>query len=114
MKLFDDRFHQGLHEAVPASSVKLFEEQLSYTLPQARPAALMMQEEIIKRVRQQQEEGEKAEEAEEAPLDDFLASAVLHNLRMSEGHREWVPLQEALLGPAHVAKLLIRRAQEKR
>ena len=110
MKLFDDRFHRSLHKAVPASSVKLFEEQLSYTLPQAQTAALEMQEEIIKRVRQQREEGEEVKEAE----DDFLTSAVSHNLRRSEGHREWVPVEEALRGPAHIAKLLIRRAQEKR
>ena len=44
----------------------------------------------------------------------FLAQAVLHNLRSVEGKREWIDLEDSLRGPAHVAKLLIRRAQDKR
>ena len=47
MKLFDDRFHEQLHQEVPQSNVKLSEEQLSYSLPQAQTAALQMQEEVL-------------------------------------------------------------------
>ena len=114
MKIFDDCFHDALHAEVPASNVKLFDEQLSYTMPQVQTTALEQQAEILRRIRQQSEEGEAAKDMHDALGDDFLSAAVLHNQPLCEGHREWIPLQEALVGPAHVAKLLIRRAQDKR
>ena len=40
-------------------------------------------------------EGEEAKGADDAPDDDFLATAMLHNLRLSEGHREWIPREES-------------------
>lgn len=50
MKIFDDRFHRQLHQEVPESPVKLFQEQMSYSLPQAQTAALQMQDEVLKRL----------------------------------------------------------------
>ena len=37
-----------------------------------------------------------------------------HNSAAERSGREWIPLEDSLLGPAHVAKLLIRKVQEKR
>ena len=79
MKIFDDCFHDALHAQVPASNVKLFDEQLSYTMPQVQTAALEQQEEILRRIRQQSEEGEAAQDMQDALGDDFLSAAVLHN-----------------------------------
>ena len=44
----------------------------------------------------------------------FLARAMMHNMPTEEGTREWIPLPDSLFGPAHVAKLLIQKVQEKR
>ena len=44
----------------------------------------------------------------------FLATAMMHNMAAENSDREWIPLEDSLLGPAHVAKLLIRKVQEKR
>ena len=80
MKLFDDRFHEQLHQEVPQSNVKLFEEQLSYSLPQAQTAALQMQEEVLKRLRQQHDRGEDGNAEEEVVENLFLAKAMMHNM----------------------------------
>ena len=40
--------------------------------------------------------------------------AVLHNLQQEESTREWIDVDDAFKGPAHVAKVLIRRCQDKR
>ena len=107
MKLFDDRFHRQLHQEVPESTVKLFEEQMSYSVPQAQAAALQMQEEVLKRLRRQRDEGQEGNAAEEVLDNPFLATAMMHNMSTEEGDRQWIPLPDILLGPAHVAKLLI-------
>ena len=114
MKLFDDRFHEQLHQEVPQSNVKLFDEQLSYSLPQAQTAALQMQEEVLKRLRQQHDRDEDGNAEKEVVENLFLATAMLHNIAAENRDREWIPLAESLLGPAHVAKLLIRKVQERR
>ena len=80
MKLFDDRFHEQLHQEVPQSNVKLFEEQLSYSLPQAQTAALQMQEEVLKRLRQQHDRGEDGNAEEEVVENMFFATAMIHNM----------------------------------
>ncbi len=46
--------------------------------------------------------------------DQFLATAMMHNMTAQRSDREWIPLEDSLLGPAHAAKLLIRKVQEKR
>ena len=114
MKLFDDRFHKQLHQEVPESTVTLFKEQVSYSLPQAQAAALQMQEEVLKRLRQQRDEGQEGNVAEEVLDNPFLARAIMHNMSAEESVRVWIPLQDSLLGPAHVAKLLIHKAREQR
>ena len=43
----------------------------------------------------------------------FLATAMMHNMAAENKGREWIPLEDSLLGPAHVAKLLIRKVQER-
>ena len=112
MKLFDDRFHQQLHQEVPQSNVKLFEEQVSYSLPQAQAAALLFQEEVLKKLRQQRDEGEDQHASEDVVENVLLAEAMSHNSAAERSDREWIPLEDSLLGPAHVAKLLIRQVQE--
>ena len=114
MKLFDDRFHQQLHQEVPQSNAKLFEQQVSYSLPQAQAAALLFQEEVLKKLRQQRDEGEDQHASEDVVENVLLAEAMSHNSAAERSDREWIPLEDSLLGPAHVAKLLIRKVQEKR
>ena len=112
MKLFDDRFHALLHTAVCPNSVNLHDVQLAYTHPQALSAALQVQDQILKQMRSDQPDVKNTTDGGDAP--DFAQRALLHNLRQKDETREWIPLDAALQGPAHVAKLLIRRCQEKR
>ena len=104
MKLFADCFHKQLHQDVPESNVKQCEEQLSYSLPQAQTAALLIQEEVLKRLRQQHDGGEEGNVAEDVVENLFLATATMHNMTAQQCDREWILLEDSLLGPAHVAK----------
>ena len=47
-------------------------------------------------------------------IDPHIKAAELHNLQTQQPECEWIELPDALLGPAHVAKTLIQRCQEKR
>ena len=40
-----------------------------------------------------------------------IGKAVLHNLQLKSRTAEWIDLEAALKGPAHVAKLLIKKLQ---
>ena len=45
-------------------------------------------------------------------IDLGITGAVLHNLQKQQPEFEWIELADALRGPAHVARMLIRRCQE--
>ena len=47
-------------------------------------------------------------------IDSIISEAVLHNLQQQQPECEWIDLTDALRGPAHVAKMLVRRCQERR
>ena len=110
MKLFDDLFHDELSEPLHVTPTKLYDVQLSYTEPQAQDAALDTQREILKQLRADTPD---LASSDENP-DNFVEKAVLHNLEQDKAFREWVDLEDALRGPAHVAKVLIQRSQAKR
>ena len=46
--------------------------------------------------------------------DTDIGRAVLHNLQLRSRTAEWIDLETALKGPAHVAKLLIKKLQDVR
>ncbi len=46
--------------------------------------------------------------------DAYSASYLLHNLQQHQTECEWIELADALRGPAHVARMLIRRCQDAR
>ena len=110
MKLFDDLFHDALNEPLHVTPTKLYDVQLSYADPQSQDAALDTQREILKQLRADQPDLASTD----ANPEDFVEEAVLYNLEKENATREWIDLQDALQGPAHVAKILIRRCQEKR
>ena len=110
MKLFDDLFHDALSEPLRVRPMKLYDVQLAYTEPQAQDAALDTQRAILKQLRAERPDLASSD----ANPNDFVEEAVLCNLEKENATREWIDLQDALQGPAHVAKILIRRCQEKR
>ena len=56
----------------------------------------------------------KAHQPEVAEPEDIIRESVLHNLRqLQDPGRNVVDLPDALRGPAHVAKLILRRAEDK-
>ena len=110
MKLFDDLFHDALSEPLHVRPMKLYDVQLSYTEPQAQDAALDTQREILKQLRADRPDLASTD----ANPNDFVEEAVLYNLVKENATRERIDLQDALRGPACVAKILIRRCQEKR
>ena len=112
MKVFDDRFHTVLHTPVRPNSVNLQDVQLAFTHPQALTAALQVQDEILKQMRSDQPDVNINTNDGESP--DIFQSAVLHNLQQQKKTCQWIDLDEALQGPAHVAKVLIQRGQDKR
>ena len=112
MKIFDDLFHEALNTPVQQNNVKLQDVQLGYTHPQALSAALQIQDEILKQMRNNQPDIHSTTTDDDTQ--DFIKTAVLHNLQHPEQKREWITLDEALQGPTHVAKLLIERCQAKR
>ena len=73
-----------------------------------------MQEEVLKRLRQQHDKGEDGNAEKEVVENLFLATAMMHNMAAENRGREWIPVEDRLLGPAHIAKLLIWKIQERR
>ena len=47
-------------------------------------------------------------------VEPTVRDAVLHNLQQRQPECEWIALADALQGPAHVAKMLVRRCEERR
>ena len=108
MKLFDDAFHSALHTPVPSSDVVLSESQLglSGAQPAQVTALLQYQEAVMKKM--------KADQPDVPETEDITRESVLHNLhQLQDPERSVVALPDALRGPAHVAKLILRRAEDK-
>ena len=109
MNIFEDCFHTGLNTPVQSSTAKPQETQLSYAQPHSINDALLHQDAILKEMRTVQMGGE----TEINPETD-IGRAVLHNLQLISRTAEWIDLETALKGPAHVAKLLIKKLQDDR
>ena len=109
MKVFDDCFHTVLNAPVKASNVKPQKTQLSYAQPRWTDHALLHQDAILKEMKTVQQGGET-----EVNPDTDIGKAVLHNMRLRSRTAEWIDLESALKGPAHVAKFLIKKLQDDR
>ena len=112
MKTFDDLFHTVLHSLSPENDVELAKVQRSYGSSLAGLTdALGMQDAIMKHLKR------AATMQGDMPVDDIdsiIPEAVLHNLLQQQLESAWIDLTDALRGPAHVAKMLVRRCQERR
>ena len=75
-------------------------------------AALDMQDAIMKHVKRIA--AIQGETFTDDNIDPGITDAVLRNLQQHQPECEWIELAGALRGPAHVAKMLIRRSQERR
>jgi len=113
MKIFDELFHAVLHRLSPNNDVNLVDVQRSYGSSSVElAAALQMQEAIMKQMKRASTiQGDVFANDD---LDSCILHAVLHNLQRHQPECEWVDLTDALQGPAHVAKMLVRRCQERR
>ena len=112
MKAFDELFHTVLHNSSLKNDVKLAEVQRSYGSSSAvLAAALDMQAAIMKHMKR------STTIQGDAPTDDTdptILDAMLHNLQRHQPECEWVDLNDAMSGPAHVAKMLVRRCEKRR
>ena len=109
MKTFDDYFHTLLNTPVRPSTVQAQKAHLSYAQPHLIDFALLHQDAILKEMRTVHMGGE----TDVNPETD-IGGAVLHNLQPKNRSAEWIDLDNALKGPAHVAKLLIKQLQDSR
>ena len=108
MKLFDDAFHSALHSPVPSNDVVLSESQLglSGAEPAQVTALLQYQDAVMQKMR--------TDQPDVAEPGDVTRESVLHNLhQLQDPERSVVDLPDALRGPAHVAQLILRRAEDK-
>ena len=112
MKAFDDLFHAMLHKPAPNNDVQLAQLQRNYGFsPALLAAALGTQEAIMKHMkRSATSQGDELAVDVEATVRD----AMLHNLQQRQPECEWLALADALQGPAHVAKMLVRRCEDRR
>ena len=113
MKVFDELFHSVLHSLSPNNDAKLQEVQRSYgSSPTVLTAALDMQDAIMKRMKRI--ETIQGDDVTDDDLDPCIKAAELHNEQQQQPECKWIELADALRGPAHVARMLIRRCQERR
>ena len=111
MKVFDNLFHTALNTPVPPNNVKLAETQVAYKRQSDVLYALDFQDAVMKHMLDNQKE--TADDPQNLDPANAVMLAVRHNLEQATPTRQWVDLADALQGPAHVAKLLITRCQEK-
>ena len=109
MMSFDKCFHTALNTPVPPSSVNLQKPQLSYAQSHSITCALFHQDAILQEMLTVQKGGELQITAE-----TDIGRAVLHNLQFKSRTAEWIDLDSALKGPAHIAKVLIKKLQDGR
>ena len=110
MKAFDDVFHAELHSLSPSNDAKLQDVQRSYGT--GHEAALDMQNAIMKQMKRVATI--QGDTFTDDNIDPGITDAVLHSLQQHQPECEWIELADALRGPAHVAKMLIRRCQDAR
>ena len=113
MKAFHDLFPAELTRQSPSNHAKLREVQRGYgSSLTTLSAALNMQEAIMKHMKRITTiQGETFKNEDIGPS---ITNAVVNNLLQYQPESEWIELAEALKGPAHVAKMLIRHCQERR
>ena len=75
-------------------------------------AALDMQDAIMKRLKRMSTT--VGETCTDDIVDPSIADAAMHNLQPNQRECEWIDLVEALQGPAHIAKQLIRHCEGRR
>ena len=96
----------------PKNNVDLAKVQRSYgSSSDELTAALEMQDDIMKHLKR------TPTMQGDVPVDDInpiISDAVLHNLRRQHSECFWIELPDALQGPAHVAKILVQRCQQRR
>ena len=108
MHMFVDAFHSVLQIPVPNNDVVLADSQLgcSGARPAQATALLQYQHAVMQQMKQAQPDVTEP--------DDCTRAAVLHNLhQLQTSDRSVVDLPEALRGPAYVAKLILRSAEDK-
>ena len=108
MKLFDAAFHSALHTPVPSNDVILSEVQLGFSgaHPDQATALLQYQDVVMKHM--------EKDPPDVTDHEDCIREAVLHNLhQIYNPEKHVVALPDALRGPAHVAKLILRNAEDK-
>jgi len=110
MKMFDDVFHEALNTRVQPNQVEPCEMQVAYARPSSINAAFQHQEAVLKEMLNAQH----SDSSIEMKPDDDIGRAVLHNLELGSLSAVWIDLEDALKGPAHVAKMLIKKLQDER
>ena len=111
MKTFDDCFHAVLSKPVPPTDSNLGDAHLSYEKPHVVNFALGFQTAVMKQMKTAQLGG--SIEGENFDPNDVVMQAVLFNLQKQTPECEWIDLEAALRGPAHVARELCIRSQDK-
>ena len=112
MRMFDDAFHSALHTPVPSNDIVLSEVQLG--LSGAHPAQVTALLQYQDTVMQQMKKDQPDISVAQPDTEDTTRESVLHNLhQLQHPERRVVDLPDALRGPAHVAKLILRSAEDK-
>ena len=104
MKMFHDVFHEGLNARVQPEQVQLSDVPFSYGRACSFTSALQHQEAILKETNAVQQRGNS-----QIDPDSQVGTAVLHNLQLETRSAVWIDLPDALKGPCHVARMLIRK-----
>ena len=101
-----------LHSLSPNNDAKLQEVQKSYgSSPTVPTAAIDMQDEVMKHMKRI--ETIQGDTFTDDDIDPRIMGPELHNLRQRQLECAWIELADALRGPAHVARMLNRRCQER-
>ena len=104
----DDVFHEALNARVQPEQVQPSDIPFSCGRACSFTSALQHQEAILKEINAVQQRGNS-----QIDPDSQVGKAVLHNLQLETRSAVWIDLPEALKGPCHVAKMLIRKLQDK-
>ena len=113
MKAFDELCHSELHSLSPSNDANLQKLQRTYSSSlMMLSAALGMQNATIKHLKRMSsiEGGSSIDDIAEQSVKD----AAMHALQHRQRECERIEPADALRGPAHVAKKLIRNCQERR
>jgi hypothetical protein len=109
MKEFDKQFHNALTRTVPCSTGPGLRDMLFYNNTATANNAMDFQEAVLRNMRAQKEDLPAM-----ADNGDLGAAAACANCNQQDRQCTIVELPDALLGPAHVAKLLVGECQTRR